>query len=84
MLHRYRQFHNLHRNRIYLGKNWEEKLLIQDRRLLRGKNKEVIGLMKDELDRKIMTEFVVLKPETCNYLKDNSNQNKRPKHTKSA
>ena len=35
-----------------------------------GKNEKVIGLMKNELGGKIMTEFVALRPKTYSYLTD--------------
>ena len=45
-----------------------------ERLLPKGKNKKVIGLMKDELGRKIMIKFVGLKAKTYSYLIDDSNE----------
>ena len=47
-----------------------------------GKNKEVIGLMKDELDGKIITEIVTLRPKTYSYLTDDDKEDKKAKGTK--
>ena len=47
-----------------------------------GKNKRVIGLMKDELGGKIMTEFVALRPKTYSYLTDDCEEDKKAKGTK--
>ena len=47
-----------------------------------GKNKKLIGLMTDELGRKIMTEFVALRPKTYSYLMDNGWSDKKAKGTK--
>ena len=44
---------------------------------LQEKNKRLIQLMKDELGRKIMTEFVGLRPKTYSYLIDNGNSDKK-------
>ena len=47
-----------------------------------GKNKRVIGLMKDELGGKIITEFVTLRPKTYSYLTDDGKEDKKAKGTK--
>ena len=47
-----------------------------------GKNKKVIGLMKDELGGGIITEFVALRPKTYSYLTDDCKENKKAKGTK--
>ena len=47
-----------------------------------GKNKKVIGLMKDELGGKIITEFVTLRPETYSFLTDDGKEDKNAKGTK--
>ena len=45
-------------------------------------NKKVIGLMKDELAEKIITEFVTLTPKTYSYLTDDGQEDKKAKVTK--
>ena len=52
------------------------------RLLLMGKNKKVIGLMKDELEAEIITEFVTLRRRTYSYLTDDSKEDKKAKGTK--
>ena len=54
----------------------------RDRPLPKGKNKKVIGLMKDELGGQIMKEFVGLRPKSYSYLKDNNDEDKKAKGTK--
>ena len=59
----------------------------RDRPLPTGNNKKVIGLMKDELGGRIITEFVTLRPKTYAYLiddynDDDDNKLKKAKGTK--
>ena len=53
-----------------------------DRPLPTGKNKKVIGLMKDELGGRIMTEFIYLRPKAYTYLTDDGKEDKKAKGTK--
>ena len=53
-----------------------------NRPLPMGKNKKIIGLMKDELGGKIITEFVTLRPKTYSYLTDDGKEDKKAKGTK--
>ena len=47
-----------------------------------GKNKKVIGLMKDEVVGKIITEFVTLRPKTYSFFADDGKEDKKAKGTK--
>ena len=53
-----------------------------DRPLSTGKNKKVIGLMKDELGGRINTEFVFLRLKTYSCLTDDCEEDKKAKGTK--
>ena len=47
-----------------------------------GMNKEVIGMMKDELGGKIMKEFIRLRPKCYSYLTADGKIDKKAKRTK--
>ena len=53
-----------------------------NRPLPTGKNKRIIGLMKDKLGGKIITEFVTLRPKTYSFLTDDGKEDKKAKGTK--
>ena len=53
-----------------------------DKPLPKGKNKKVIGLMKDELGVQIMKEFGRLRTKTYSYLKGNNDEEQKEKGTK--
>ena len=53
-----------------------------NRSLPTGKNKKVIGLMKDVLGGKIIMEFVTLRPKTYSYLINDCKEYKKAKGTK--
>ena len=52
------------------------------RPLSNGMNKSLIGLFKDELWGKVITEFVALRPKTYCYLVDDGDSNEKAKGTK--
>ena len=45
-------------------------------------NKKLIGIFKDELEGKIMIEFVAIRPKTCSYLMDDGSEHKKAKGKK--
>ena len=63
-------------------KNYDTSNYIFERPLQIGKNKKVIGLMKDKLGGKIMEEFVGLRPKCYSYLMNDDKADKKAKGTK--
>ena len=53
-----------------------------DRPLPKGKNKKVIGLMKNEIGGGTITEFVALRPKTYSYMTDEFIEMKKANGTK--
>ena len=53
-----------------------------NRPLTTGRNKKVIGLMKDELGGKIMKEFLALRTKTYSYLTEDCKEDKKSEGTK--
>ena len=90
LLYGYRQTHCIYKNKRYLqrrcrrcwNKAWHFKVLELDKQLPKGKNKGVIGLMRDDLGGQIMKEFVGLRAKIHNYLKDNNDEDKKRKKIK--
>ena len=62
--------------------NTSETSALAHRPLPTGKNKKIIGLMKDEQGGKIITEFATLRPKTYSFLTDDGKENKKAKGTK--
>ena len=65
-----------------LEKKYNTSNYTVERPLPMGKNKKVIGMMKDELGGKIMKEFIGLRPKCYSYLTDDGKIDKKAKGTK--
>ena len=52
--------------------------------LPKQENKKLIGLMKDELYLKTMTEFATRRPKAYSYLTDDNDENKKSEGTKNS
>ena len=55
------------------------QIMSQTDHYLKGKNKKVIGLIKDELGEKTMKDFAALSSKTYSHLTDNNNEDKKAK-----
>ena len=67
---------------VDVGKRFDTSNYECDRPLPTGKSKKGIGLMKDEVGGKIMTEFVALRPKPYSYLTDVCKEDKKAKGTR--
>ena len=67
---------------MILKKKYDTSNYTCERPLPIGKNNKVIGLMKDELGRKIMEEFVGLRRKCYLYLMNDGKIDKKAKGTK--
>ena len=65
-----------------IEKRFDTSIYEVGRPLPMGKNRKVIGLMKNELGGQIMKKFVELQRKTYSYLKDNDDDYKNAKDTK--
>ena len=65
-----------------LKKKYDTSNYTVERPLPIGKNKKVIGTMKDELGGKIMKEFIGLRPKCYSYLTDDGKIDKKAKGAK--
>ena len=65
-----------------VDKRFDNSNYEENRPLPTRKNEKVIGLMKDELGGKIITEFVILRPKSYSYLTDDGKIDKKAKGTK--
>ena len=79
---------NIKRKKFYkdIAQDVEEKFYTSNydvnRPLPKGKNKKVIGLMRNELGGGIITQFVALRPKTYSYMTDEFIEIKKAKGTK--
>ena len=83
-----RQFHCKQKNRWYevivedVETRFDTSNYELNKPLTKGKNKKLIGLMEDELLRKIMRKCVGLRRKTYSYLINDSNEDKKAKGTR--
>ena len=88
MLHGYRVSLYIQKQMIFI-KTLQKMLKLDhtsnyelDRTISKGKNRKVTGLIKDELDGKIMTKIVELRAKTYGYLIDDVSEDKKSKNHK--